>query len=77
MSEGEIFIALKAKFKPEKILYNHIARKEEIVYALEKEIKFFNFEAFDVDAGMIENPRPALYTAYHHIEPLKNKKGKR
>ncbi|MEO0165830.1 MAG: diaminopimelate decarboxylase [candidate division WOR-3 bacterium] len=23
-----------------------------------------------IDAGMTENPRPALYDAYHHIEPL-------
>ncbi|MGQ9702146.1 MAG: diaminopimelate decarboxylase [Bacteroidales bacterium] len=23
-----------------------------------------------IDAGMTENPRPALYNAYHHIEPL-------
>jgi diaminopimelate decarboxylase len=26
-----------------------------------------------IDAGMTENPRPALYDAYHHIEPLFNK----
>jgi diaminopimelate decarboxylase len=25
-----------------------------------------------IDAGMTENPRPALYDAYHHIEPLFN-----
>lgn len=28
-----------------------------------------------VDAGMAENPRPVIYGAYHHIEPL-NKNGK-
>ncbi len=30
-----------------------------------------------IDAGMTENPRPALYDAYHHIEPLFEKKAKR
>lgn len=30
-----------------------------------------------IDAGMTENPRPALYGAYHHIEPIFRKKGKR
>ncbi len=30
-----------------------------------------------IDAGMTENPRPALYGAYHHIEPLFEKNGKR
>ncbi len=29
-----------------------------------------------IDAGMTENPRPALYDAYHHIEPLFKKKTK-
>ena len=28
---------------------------------------------FIIDAGMTENPRPALYDAYHHIEPLLKK----
>jgi diaminopimelate decarboxylase len=28
-----------------------------------------------LDAGMTENPRPALYKAYHHIEPLLKKTG--
>ncbi|MGB9721361.1 MAG: diaminopimelate decarboxylase [bacterium] len=30
-----------------------------------------------IDAGMTENPRPALYNAYHHIEPLFEKRAKR
>ncbi|MCX7994175.1 MAG: diaminopimelate decarboxylase [candidate division WOR-3 bacterium] len=30
-----------------------------------------------IDAGMTENPRPALYDAYHHIEPLFKYKGRR
>jgi len=30
-----------------------------------------------IDAGMTENPRPALYNAYHHIEPLFEKNGRR
>ena len=30
-----------------------------------------------IDAGMTENPRPALYDAYHHIEPLFEKRAKR
>jgi diaminopimelate decarboxylase len=30
-----------------------------------------------IDAGMTENPRPALYDAYHHIEPLFEKNGRR
>uniref|UniRef100_A0A7V3RHN8 Diaminopimelate decarboxylase n=1 Tax=candidate division WOR-3 bacterium TaxID=2052148 RepID=A0A7V3RHN8_UNCW3 len=30
-----------------------------------------------IDAGMTENPRPALYDAYHHIEPLFNNGKKR
>lgn len=48
VSQGEIFLALKAKFEPEKILYNNIARKkEEVIYALRRGIKFFNFESLD------------------------------
>jgi diaminopimelate decarboxylase len=30
-----------------------------------------------IDSGMNDNPRPAIYNAYHHIEPLFVKKGKR
>lgn len=30
-----------------------------------------------VDADMTENPRPAIYRAYHHIEPLSVKRSKR
>jgi diaminopimelate decarboxylase len=30
-----------------------------------------------VDADMTENPRPAIYRAYHHIEPLKKRKSRR
>lgn len=30
-----------------------------------------------IDAGMTENPRPALYKAYHHIEPIFKKSEKR
>ncbi|MEO0205067.1 MAG: diaminopimelate decarboxylase [candidate division WOR-3 bacterium] len=30
-----------------------------------------------IDAGMTENPRPALYGAYHHIEPLFEKRSKK
>uniref|UniRef100_A0A7V0Z5B0 Diaminopimelate decarboxylase n=1 Tax=candidate division WOR-3 bacterium TaxID=2052148 RepID=A0A7V0Z5B0_UNCW3 len=30
-----------------------------------------------IDAGMTENPRPALYNAYHHIEPLFEINGRR
>jgi diaminopimelate decarboxylase len=30
-----------------------------------------------VDADMTENPRPAIYRAYHHIEPLTTKKSRR
>ncbi|MEO0240189.1 MAG: diaminopimelate decarboxylase [candidate division WOR-3 bacterium] len=47
-SPGEIFVSLKAGFKPEKILYNNIARKEEeILYAIKKGVIFFNFESID------------------------------
>jgi diaminopimelate decarboxylase len=28
-----------------------------------------------VDSGMNDNPRPAIYDAYHHVEPLFEKKG--
>ena len=47
-SPGEIFLALKAGFKPEKILYNSIARKEEdVFYVIEKGVTFLNFESID------------------------------
>ncbi len=46
VSPGEIFTALKAGIPGEKILYDSLARKkEEIVYAIDKGIKFFNFES--------------------------------
>lgn len=48
VSPGEVFICLKAGFAPTQILYNNIARKkEDIVYALKKGVKYFNFEAID------------------------------
>ncbi len=48
VSPGEIFISLRAGFKPEKILYNNIARKEEeVMYAIKKGILYFNFESID------------------------------
>lgn len=34
-----------------------------------------NMPLYIIDAGFTENPRPALYNAYHHIEPLYKKKG--
>lgn len=33
-----------------------------------------NTPLYILDAGMTENPRPALYEAYHHIEPLIKRK---
>lgn len=48
VSPGEIFIALKAGIAPERILYDSLARKEEeIAYAIDKGIEFFNFESLD------------------------------
>jgi diaminopimelate decarboxylase len=48
VSQGEIYIALKAGFNPEKILFNNIARKEEeVLYAIRNGIKYYNFEAID------------------------------
>lgn len=48
VSQGEIYIALRAGFSPGKILFNNIARKEEeVLYAIKKGIKYFNFEAID------------------------------
>ncbi len=48
VSPGEIFMALKAGIPGEKILYDSLARKkEEITYAIDKGIKFFNFESLD------------------------------
>ncbi len=55
VSPGEIFMALKAGIVPEKILYDSLARKEEeINYAIDKGIKFFNFESFD-QAVLLDN----------------------
>jgi diaminopimelate decarboxylase len=34
-------------------------------------------DLYIVDADMNENPRPAMYRAYHHIESLYHRKGKR
>ncbi len=46
VSPGEIFLALQAGISPDKILYDSLARKEEeIVYAIDKGIEFFNFES--------------------------------
>lgn len=48
VSPGEIFMALKAGIEPDSILYDSLARKEkEIQYAIDKGIKFFNFESLD------------------------------
>jgi diaminopimelate decarboxylase len=48
VSPGEIFKALKAGIPGEKILYDSLARKkEEIAFAINKGIKFFNFESLD------------------------------
>jgi diaminopimelate decarboxylase len=48
VSPGELYIAIKAGFKPGRILYNNIARREEdIIYALGKGVRSFNFEALD------------------------------
>lgn len=48
VSPGEIFICLKAGFKGNEILYNNVARKiEEILYALDNRVIFFNFESID------------------------------
>ncbi|MEJ2355172.1 MAG: diaminopimelate decarboxylase [candidate division WOR-3 bacterium] len=52
VSPGEIFTALKAGIPGGKILYDSLARKgEEITYAIDKGIKFFNFES--LDQGML------------------------
>jgi diaminopimelate decarboxylase len=48
VSPGEIFIALKAGISSDKILYDSLARKkDEIEFAVNKGIKFFNFESLD------------------------------
>jgi len=48
VSAGEIYLCLLAGFKPENIMYNSIARKEEdVIYALKQGVLFFNFEAID------------------------------
>jgi diaminopimelate decarboxylase len=55
VSPGEIFMALKAGVPSEKILYDSLARKEEeIAYAIDKGIKFFNFESID-QAVLLDN----------------------
>ncbi len=55
VSPGEIFVALKAGIAPDKILYDSLARKEEeIRYAIDKGIKFFNFESLD-QAVLLDN----------------------
>lgn len=46
VSPGEIFVCKKAGFKGSEILYNNVARKEdEIYYAIENGVIFFNFES--------------------------------
>jgi len=48
VSPGELFISLKAGFKPSKILYNNIARKkDEVIYSIKRGVVFYNFEALD------------------------------
>jgi diaminopimelate decarboxylase len=48
VSPGEIFVALKAGITPGHILYDSLARKEEeVAYAIDKGIEFFNFESLD------------------------------
>ncbi|OQX51964.1 MAG: diaminopimelate decarboxylase [Candidatus Cloacimonas sp. 4484_209] len=48
VSPGEIFLARKAGFLPNAIMYNNVARKkEEVIFALKRGINFFNFEAID------------------------------
>jgi diaminopimelate decarboxylase len=55
VSPGEMFIALKAGIAPEKILYDSLARKEEeIEYAIDNGIEFFNFESLD-QAVLLDN----------------------
>jgi diaminopimelate decarboxylase len=55
VSPGEIFIALKAGIAPEKILYDSLARNEEdIEYAIDNGIVFFNFESLD-QAVLLDN----------------------
>ena len=46
VSPGEIFMALQAGISPDNILFDSLARKEEeITYAIDKGIGFFNFES--------------------------------
>lgn len=48
VSPGEIFICLKSGYKGYDILYNNVARKiEEIHYALNSGVIFFNFESIN------------------------------
>jgi len=48
VSPGEIFLALKAGFLSNAIMYNNVARKkEEVIFALKRGIDYFNFEAID------------------------------
>jgi diaminopimelate decarboxylase len=55
VSPGEIFVALKAGISPQQILYDSLARKEEeIKYAIDKGIKFFNFES-PAQAVLLDN----------------------
>lgn len=54
VSPGEIYVCLKAGFRPSRILYNNIARKEEdVIFAIKKEVRYFNFEAID-QAELVE-----------------------
>jgi len=55
VSSGEIFAALKAGIPGKKILYDSLARKEEdIAYAIDKGVKFFNFESL-TQADLLDN----------------------
>lgn len=67
VSPGEIFVALKSGITPERILYDSLARKEEeIAYAIDKGIKFFNFESID-QAILLEK---CAKVSHHEINAL-------
>jgi diaminopimelate decarboxylase len=54
VSPGEIFVSLKAGITPQKMIYDSLARKEEeIFYAIDEGIRFFNFESLG-QASLLE-----------------------
>ncbi len=54
VSPGEIFVSKRAGFRSSKILYNNVAKKkDEILYAIKKGVRYFNFEAID-QANLLE-----------------------